>query len=75
MGYVTYISLNIFDKVFDVYTLIGIFLQGFTSGLVGIVALVIVLYLLKSEELSEVWTTLHKKIWRASVIAPDAELQ
>jgi hypothetical protein len=75
MGYVTYICLNIFDKVFNLDTLVGIFLQGFISGIIGIATLVVVLYLLKSEELTEVWSTLHKKIWKAKVVQPDAELQ
>jgi hypothetical protein len=50
-------------------------MQGFASGMLGIVAGVVVLYLLKSQELKEVWSTLHKKIWKAKVIIPDAELQ
>lgn len=75
MGYVTYQMLSVFDKVFNIDTLVGIFSQGLCSGLVGIVVAVVVLYLLKSRELSEVWTTVHKKIWKAEIVAPDAELQ
>jgi len=74
MGYVSYKFLYVFDDVFDINTLIGIFLQGFISGLIGILAAVIVLYLLGSTELREVWTTLHKKIWKAKVVGPDPEL-
>lgn len=75
MGYVSYNMLFVFDKVFDINTLLGIFSQGLFSGLVGIVVAVLVLYLLGSRELSEVWSTLHKKIWKATVVAPDADLQ
>jgi putative peptidoglycan lipid II flippase len=74
MGFVTYLCLNIFDVAFDINTLSGIFFQGFCSGIVGIISAVIVLYLLKNKELFEVWGTLHKKIWKAQVIVPDAEL-
>ncbi len=74
MGYVTYNFLPVFDRVFDVNTLIGIFSQGFFAGIVGIGSAVLVLYLLGSRELIEVWSTLHKKIWKAKIIAPDAEL-
>lgn len=74
MGYVSYLGLNIFDNIFDINTLLGIFSQGFFSGLLGITAGIFVLYLLKSRELSEVWTTLHKKIWRVSITAPDPEI-
>lgn len=72
MGYVTYKFLDYFDDVFDINTLKGIFLQGFMSGIIGIIVGIIVLYLLKSEELKEVWKTLHRKIWKADVIATDA---
>ncbi len=74
MGYVSYVSLNIFDDLLDINTLMGIFLQGFLSGILGIISAVIVLYILDSQELKEVWTTLHHKIWRAKVIVPDADL-
>ncbi len=74
MGYVTYQMLSVFDKVFDVDTLLGIFSQGLFSGLVGIFAAIILLYLLGSRELREVFATFHKKIWKAQVVAPDAEL-
>lgn len=74
MGYVTYIFLGVFDNVFNINTFFGIFMQGLFSGLTGIIASVFVLYLLKSRELSEIWTTLHKKIWRVKVVPPDADL-
>lgn len=74
MGLVAYQGLNIFDHVFDINKLHGIFLQGLLSGLVGIVAGVIVLYVLGSRELGEAMDTFKKKIWRAKVVPPDAEL-
>ena len=74
MGFITYLCLNIFDTVFNTNTLVGIFLQGFVSGIIGIIFAILLLYLLKSRELAEVWSTLHKKIWRAKAVLPDAEL-
>ena len=74
MGYVTYLSLHFFDTIFDLNTLLGIFFQGFFSGITGIASAVVVLHLLHSKELSEVWSTLHKKIWKAKAVLPDAEL-
>jgi len=74
MGYVTYIMLNVFDGVFNIHTGLGIFMQGFVSGIVGICALVFVLFILGSVELRMVWQTLHRKIWKAEVVPPDAEL-
>ena len=75
MGFVAYKCLSIFSILFNTNTFPGLFLQGFSSGIVGIAVAVLVLYLLKSEELREVWSTLHGKIWKARVIVPDAELQ
>jgi len=74
MGYVSYVSLNILDGVLNINTLMGIFLQGFISGVLGIISAVIVLYILDSQELKEVWTTLHHKIWKAKIVPPDPEL-
>ncbi len=74
MGFVAYVSLDIFDNYLNMDTLMGIFLQGFFAGVTGILSAVAVLYLLKSTELKEVWTTLHHKIWKATVIVPDPEL-
>lgn len=74
MGFVTYSFLAVFDSVFNINTLIGIFMQGLLSGVVGIISAVITLFLLKNKELQEVWITLHKKIWGAKVIVPDPEL-
>jgi putative peptidoglycan lipid II flippase len=74
MGYITYKCLDVFDKVFNLNTLFGIFMQGFVSGMIGIVFFVIILYILKNKELSEVWATLHRKIWKAKVVIPDADL-
>jgi len=71
MGFVAYRGLGVFGAFFDMDTFFGIFMQGFLAGILGLVAWLCVLYLLKSTELQDVWNTLHKKIWRAKVIAPD----
>lgn len=76
MGYVSFRFLYVFSNVFDTETLFGIFMQGFLAGICGIMIGIVILYLLGSKELHEVWSTLHKKIWKTSVpiIGPDAEL-
>lgn len=76
MGYVSYISLGVFDMFFhsliDISTTLGIFLQGFVAGITGLIVFVILLMLLKNKEIVEVWSALHRKIWKAKVVAPDA---
>ena len=74
MGYVAYQALGFFAGVFNLNTLIGIFLQGFISGLIGILAWVVTLILLDSKELKDVWGTLHKRIWKAKVVVSDPAL-
>lgn len=74
MGFVSYNFLNIFDSVFNLTTTFGVFMQGFLSGIFGIVFGGVVLYFLGNPELSEVWSTLHKKIWHSKVIPPNAEM-
>ena len=64
IGFVAYKSLAVFDKIFDINTLIGIFLQGLCAGVVGILIGVFVLKILNSLELKVVLQTLHKKIWK-----------
>lgn len=72
MGFISYLGLNIFDNIFNINTLVGIFLQGFSAGIIGILSAVIVLKLLGSIELQEAWNTLHKKIWKTKTIIPEA---
>jgi putative peptidoglycan lipid II flippase len=73
LGLVAYLSLNIFSPIFGTTTFWGVFLQGFISGILGIMAAVFVLYLLKNEELRDVIKTLQTKFWRAKIIAPSQE--
>lgn len=63
-GLVSYLSLNIFDNIFDLDTFIGIFLQGLLSGLVGIAAGTLLLKLLKNKELADLTAALHHKFWQ-----------
>ncbi len=75
MGWTSYMFLKFFDNLFDIHTLLGIFAQGFFSGLIGVIAGIVVLVFLKNAELAEVWKTLHGKIWKAKVVGPDANTQ
>ncbi len=71
IGFVAYVSLGLFDDVFDIKTALGIFLQGLGAGLIGIVAGIGILYSLNNREIREIWRTLHRKFWRATFIGPD----
>jgi len=73
MGLATYLSLNILSPVFGTTTFWGVFLQGFISGIIGIAVAVVVLYLLKSEELKDIIQTFSTRFWRAKIVAPSQE--
>ncbi len=71
MGLVAYLLLNIFDTVFDITTFVGIFSQGLFSGLGAIVVGVVVLWVLRNQELSEIAGSLRSRIFTAPATAPD----
>jgi len=74
LGYVAYLGLNLFAPLFHTDSLVGIFLQGFMAGILGIIAGVIVLFLMKSKELEEAMAAIHSKFWKTKVIATDSEI-
>jgi peptidoglycan biosynthesis protein MviN/MurJ (putative lipid II flippase) len=51
-------------------TLIGIFLQGLMAGLMGIGGAVLTYYVLKSQELKEIYSSFKSKLFKTDVIAP-----
>ena len=57
LGLVTYLFLNILSPIFGTTTFWGIFLQGFISGILGILAAIVVLHLLKNKELESIRET------------------
>ncbi len=71
MGVVAYISLGILDDVFAINTGLGIFLQGFFSGIIGISFGVFTLSMMKNRELADLVKALSHKFWRGRVIAPE----
>jgi len=71
MGFVAYQSLVFFGYLLDINTVAGIFLQGLFAGLIGIVAGIVVLALLKNNELKEIRKSLNMRIWKSGVIIPE----
>ncbi len=71
LGAVSYGALMLFGALFDINTFSGIFLQGFLAGLAGIGAWIFILWILKNDELIAFWSAVHRKFWKAPVIAPE----
>lgn len=65
LGGVSYTALSLGALVFNTHTLLGIFLQGFVAGTLGIFGAVGMLFLVRSKELYEVWCAFGKKFWQA----------
>ncbi|TSD02646.1 MAG: Integral membrane protein MviN [Parcubacteria group bacterium Athens0714_16] len=72
-GFIAYKFLDVFDNLFDIRTLVGIFMQGFLAGIIGIISYIIILKLLKNEELEEIWSSVRDKIWKINIVAPGKE--
>ncbi len=73
MGYVAYFMLNLLDKVFDLTTFVGIFMQGFISGLIGLAVWYFTLRFLENKELEEITSSLKQKFWKDQNIAADPQ--
>jgi putative peptidoglycan lipid II flippase len=74
VGFVSYLTLNIVDNFISLETFWGVFSQGLIAGVVGSVSGIILLTLFGSRELSQVFTKIRNKFWKATpppVIGPD----
>jgi putative peptidoglycan lipid II flippase len=74
LGFVTYLGLELFGHVFNTSSLVGIFLQGLSAGVLGISVAIIVLIGLQSRELAEAWASLRSRFWNARVLSTDPEI-
>lgn len=73
MGAVTYMSLSVLDRIFDIKTFIGIFFQGFVSAVFGAGFWHVALTAAKNKELIEITDSLKQKFWKSPVIASERE--
>jgi hypothetical protein len=73
IGFVAYLGLNVFSPIFGTTTFLGVLLQGLISGILGILAGILVLYLLKNEELENLIKVFKTKVWRVKIILPAQE--
>jgi putative peptidoglycan lipid II flippase len=65
---VSYAALNLLVEGFQTDRFVGIFMQGFVAGILGIVAGVIFLWSANSPELKEVHLSLGHRFWKARPI-------
>lgn len=74
MGFVTFLSLRIFENFFSLEHFWGLFAQASLSGICGILVWVLILRLLKNKEGEEIWKTLHLKFWKVKAVSPDTQV-
>jgi len=73
-GVSAYIALNFFVAGINPETLIGIFIQGVLSGVIGCVGIILTYAGFNSPELREVYTSFQKKLFKTDVVAPQEEI-
>jgi putative peptidoglycan lipid II flippase len=69
-----YSTLNFFVEGINEASLLGILLQGLLGGVVGIAGIILTYYLLRSPELSEIYKSFHRRIFKTDVVAPQEDV-
>ncbi|OIO30753.1 hypothetical protein AUJ77_01860 [Candidatus Nomurabacteria bacterium CG1_02_43_90] len=72
-GVVAYEFLEVLGLYLVMNSFLGVFLQGFVSGIVGLITWWLILELMGNEEIRDVRTALHRKFWKVGVVMPDKE--
>ena len=73
VGFITYHGLQLFGNVFARDTFLGVFFQGLSAGVVGIIGGIFLLRLMDNREIEEIRTSLHRKFWKTKPIATEVE--
>lgn len=61
-GYMAYITLNLSEPFIDQTKVLSVFAHGLLGGVVGLASWAGVLFLLRNEEVIEVWTSFKKRL-------------
>ncbi len=72
IGFIVYALLNLFAEIFSINTFVGIFFQGFLSGIIGLLFAIFLFRVLKNEEFGEISASFSKKLFRKKPMAPIA---
>ena len=64
VGLVAYNGLKVFAYVFNLETFLGIFLQGFLAGALGILAGAVILARLRNQEFEEFYEVIRERVWK-----------
>lgn len=67
----SYVAINFIVEGLNTDTFLGIFLQGLVGGVVGIAGIVTAYVLVGSPELSEIYRSLHSRVFKARIVASE----
>lgn len=70
-GVVAYYLLNFLSLYLPLQTVTGIFTQGLLAGLGGLMINLILLWLLRSQELIDLWQAVRHRFWRGEMLIPE----
>lgn len=73
-GFSAYAALQLMVQLVDIDTFIGIFVQGFVGGIVGLLATIFAYFIVRSPELEEVSASFKRKIFKTEIAASDQEI-
>ena len=72
-GYVAYSILNLFVAGVEPDTLLTVFSQGLVAAVGGLMGFILIQYICRSEELSEIYETLKRRFTKGGVAVPQDE--
>jgi putative peptidoglycan lipid II flippase len=73
-GIAAYGTLNVFAQGINETSFLGILIQGFSGGVVGVSAIIVTYLVLRSPELSEIYQSFHSKVFKTDVVAPQEDI-
>lgn len=73
-GLSAYIALNFLVAGINPETFIGIFLQGFLAGLVGLVGTILAYIGVQATELREIHASFRRRLFKTDVVAPQQDI-
>jgi len=73
-GCVSYATLNLFVGGINDTAFTGILIQGALGGVMGIIAVMCTYYVLRSPEMKEIYISLHTRLFKVHIIAPQEDV-
>ncbi len=67
----SYVTINFIVEGLNTDTFLGIFIQGLVGGVVGVLGIISAYVLVGSPELSEIYRSLHSRIFKTRIVASE----